>query len=546
MQKSFLFIGFLFSSLFAFANVSGEKTDSLTNTNQAPDSTLIERKDTLLADSATVDTVMIGQGTDSLGLGARVDSLGNLIPADSLITDSLLRDSLLTDSLVADTLVADTLAADSVAADSLAADSVAIADSVQLVKKITWRHRTDSITNLYQNVLMCLVRQRNQDLRNPSHGEVLDAYSLRLAFPPTFYSSSVLQQFVASDELSCNDPNLLRMSLVNDALARMYVNKPELVIQTDDEIEKSGILRDDVHTSLTTETKLTDKVVEVDLGAEVNEGINLVTRKPNFWKFPGSGSLKFTQNYFSGNWYQGGENFYSFLCLLTLNANYDNKQNIQWENRLEVRLGFQTTGESEKHHAMKPTDNLLRLTTKLGYKAYKTLYYTTQIQAYTQLVPLYDNNSDNIRTDFLSPLNLTVSVGLDYKFATKNNKFRGNIYMAPCSYNMRYVYDIELANRHGIEKGHHAYHNFGPSVTINAYWQIAKNISWNSRMYWISNLKYTNIEMENTISFTINKYLSSKLFVYPKFDDSSSKYMSEGGSYFMLKEWFSLGLDYNW
>lgn len=413
------------------------------------------------------------------------------------------------------------------------------------MKEVCWEYKVDSIASLYGKMLTNLVMQRNYSLGHVMYAKPLDAYSLLVAFPPTFYSSSVLQQFIANDIASCTDPNLLRMYMVNDAMARMYVNRPEVVVQTDDELMQAGTLREDVDESLTTETKLSDKVINVDLGAEMDEGVELVTRKPNFWKFPGSGSLQFTQNYLSENWFQGGDNNYSFLCLLTLNANYDNKQNIQWENRLETRLGFQTTGESDKTRAMRPTDNLLRLTTKLGYKAYKTLFYTTQIQASTQLVPLYDANSDNVRTSFLSPLNLTVSVGLDYKFATKNNNFRGNVYMAPCSYNMRYVDRKGLAGRYGIEEGHHAYHNFGPSITINAYWQIAKNISWNSRMYWISNFDYTNIEWENTFNFTINKYLSARLFAYPKFDDSSKSYKGDNG-YLMMKEWFSLGLNYNW
>lgn len=429
---------------------------------------------------------------------------------------------------------------------SLAALAEDRTDSTELNKKVVWEHRVDSIANNYGKALSKLAVERVIALHQTNSSKRLDAYSMRIAMPPTFYSSSVLQQFSVSSVNPYADPNLLRMFMINDAFANMYVNNPGLVVQIDDQVEKAGTLRDDVHASLTTDTKLSDKVVTVDLGADVNEGVEVVTRKPNFWKFPGDGSLKFTQNYFSDNWHQGGENNYSFLGLLTLNANYDNKQNIQWENRLEMRLGFQTTGESDKYHSLKPTDNLLRLTTKLGYKAYKTLFYTTQVQAYTQIVPLYDTNSDNLRTDFLSPLNLTVSVGLDYKFATKNNKFRGNIYMAPCAYNMRYVKNVDLATRHGIEKGHHAYHNFGPSVTINAYWQIAKNLSWKSRMYWISNFDYTNIEWENTFDFTINKYISATLFVYPKFDDSSSRYRSESGSFFMMKEWLSLGLNYRW
>lgn len=429
---------------------------------------------------------------------------------------------------------------------STLAFSIKDEDSTMLSKSVVWRYSVDSIADIYGKKMEELVHQRNKAIRQNTYKRPLDVYALRMSLPPTFYSSSVLQQFSAETPDIRTDKSLVRMCLVNDALASMYVNRPEIVVQTDSQVEQAGTLRDDVHGSLTTDTKLSDKVVTVDLGAEMNEGVELVTRRPNFWKFSGSGSLQFTQNYFSENWYQGGENNYAFLGLLTLNANYDNKQNVQWENRLEARLGFQTTSESETRRSMKPTDNLLRLTTKLGYKAYKTLFYTMQVQAYTQIVPLYESNSDVIRTNFLSPLNLTVSVGLDYKFQTNNNKFRGNVYLAPCAYNMRYVSNIDLATKHGIEAGHHAYHNFGPSITVNAYWQILKNLSWNARMYWISNFTYTNIEWENTFNFTINKYLSAKLFVYPKFDDSSARYKSEGGSFFMMKEWLSLGFNYNW
>lgn len=419
-------------------------------------------------------------------------------------------------------------------------------DSTEMTNVVAWNYRVDSIANSYGRELEELVARRDASLHGSANSKPLNAYGLRMALPPTFYSSSVLQQFSANEPDTKSDINLMCMHLIDDAYARMYVRNPGVIVQIDDHVEKAGTLREDVQVSLKTSTKLSDKVVNVDLDSDVGDSIELVARKPNFWKFSGSGSLQFSQNYFSDNWYQGGENYYSFLSLLTLNANYDNKKNIQWENTLEARLGFQTTGESETHHSLKPTDNLLRMTSKLGYKAYKTLYYTTQVQAYTQIVPLYESNSDEIRTNFLSPLNLTVSVGLDYKFATNNNNFRGNVYLAPCSYNMRYVNNIELATKHGVEEGRHAYHNFGPSVTINAYWQILKNLSWNARIYWISDFSYTNIEMENTFNLTINKYLSARLFVYPKFDDSSEKYQSEGGSYFMMKEMLSVGFSYNW
>lgn len=210
MQKGLLLLGFLFSSILAFANVSEQNIDSVNVVSVAPDSTLVESRDSVVADSA----IIVEHKADSL-----------VIVADSIVSDSLAN--------VGDTLVVDTLSAvrDSLASVADTLDKKTRTDSTELVKKVMWKYRCDSIANIYQKALANLAYQRRAALRTSSSGEVLDAYSLRLAFPPTFYSSSVLQQFMVGDALSANDPNILRMNMVNDALANMYVNKPELVVQ---------------------------------------------------------------------------------------------------------------------------------------------------------------------------------------------------------------------------------------------------------------------------------------------------------------------------
>ncbi len=50
--------------------------------------------------------------------------------------------------------------------------------------------------------------------------------------------------------------------------------------------------------------------------------------------------LQFLQNYVSDNWYKGGESNYSMLGSVTMQANYNNKQKVKWENKLEMRLGL--------------------------------------------------------------------------------------------------------------------------------------------------------------------------------------------------------------
>ena len=85
---------------------------------------------------------------------------------------------------------------------------------------------------------------------------------------------------------------------------------------------------------------------------------------------------------------------------------------------------------------------------------------------------------------------------------------------------------------------------------------MAKNVSWSSRLYWFSNFKMTRLENENTFNFTINKYLSATVFMNPRYEDT--KYYNvkrnEDGSltddsaretYWMFKEFLSLGLNYD-
>jgi hypothetical protein len=314
-----------------------------------------------------------------------------------------------------------------------------------------------------------------------------------------------------------------------------------LVKTTETELEENGGIHDGGSPETPTDVKIHKQNITFDI-IDDEEPIKLDVKRPNFWKFRGNYSLQFTQTYFSDNWYQGGENNYSMLALATMEANFDNKQKVQWDNKLEMRLGFQTSKSDEKHK-IKANDDLLRFTSKIGYKATKHWFYTLQVQAFTQFYPSFRANSFDVSSDFMSPFNLVVSLGMDYKFEWK--KFRGSANLSPIAYNFKSVARPSLYGNFGLEPGKKVYNNFGPNITVNYTWEISKNIRWDARIYWFSNMKMTDIEWENTFTFSINKYLNSKLFLYPRIDDSSERYKSENGSYLMFKEWFSLGVNYS-
>lgn len=424
------------------------------------------------------------------------------------------------------------------------------------------------ILQRYEQSLDSLIQARDEVMATMSHraeSVELNPYFYRMMMPGTYYNRSLHQMMDIDWQPASNESvnliesthDAIELTQASDqALANLYVSHPSLVQRMESVIQSNANLREEAKTAPVSVTpKLSDKAVAVALDTDTPDEIEVVAKKPNFWKFKGNTSFQFTQSYFSDNWYQGGENNYAGLAMVTLEANYDNKRKIQWDNKLEAQLGFQTA-MSDTCHTFRVTSNLLRLTSKLGYKATKKWLYTGQMVTYTQLYPNYENNSKKVIADFTSPLYLSLSVGMDYKL--NKEKFNLSVYLAPVDYNMCWVSrnDFGLRPRYGMEKRNDdgeyraTYHKYGPSTTINYSMTIVKGITWTSRLYCFANIfdqktdMFVKLDWENTFNFTINKYLSSKLYVYPRFDNSNTNYKRHG-HYLMFKELLSLGLNYN-
>ncbi|MBP5770081.1 MAG: DUF3078 domain-containing protein [Bacteroidaceae bacterium] len=418
--------------------------------------------------------------------------------------------------------------------------------------------RNDSIIAQYTDSLSSFVEQLYQ---SAGTAKMPSPYYFRLFGPGTLYNS-VLSQNMSGDIIEEPTPTLpslgdsedsqLQLSeAINEKLAQAYVQRPQLFSTTQSDVMSGGKLRSDLQKKVSEDVKLSKKVAEAAPEVKV-EVVEAVAARPNFWKFKGNGGLQFTQSYFSKNWYQGGENNYSMLALLTLDANYNNQRKIQWDNRFEAQLGFQTSESNSPK--FRPTSNLLRLTSNLGIKAIGNWNYSAQLQLQSQPYVSFNGSSKEIVGDFLSPLYVRSSIGMDYNI--KKKRFTGKLHLAPLSYVITYVKVDSRVTRYGIDPGHNSKHEWGPNVDFTFDYKIAKNISWHSRFYWFSNFKLTRIENEHTINFTVNKYISAKLFMYPRFEDAkyyNIKRNADGSladdsareTYWMFKEFLSLGLNYD-
>ena len=400
-----------------------------------------------------------------------------------------------------------------------------------------------------------IVKSYTDSLRN--YKQMLDSTSINIPDsdrdPRTFYifAPATFYYSVAKDLLQTNDDTQTKQPYdssrdMDRIMMNIYLNHPNLVAKSERSLNRIGAVHKEMDAPIKNKVQLVTKAdalpIEEDDEEHFNLPMEIVVKKPNFWKYSGDYYLQMLQNYVSSNWYKGGESNYSMVASVTMQANYNNKQKVKLDNKLEMKLGFQTS-RGDTLHSFKTSEDLIRYTGKLGLQASKKWYYSLQLIAYTQFMRGYKSNDKMVYSDILSPLNINLSVGMDYNVVWFNKKLTGNIHLAPLAYNFKYVGRKELATRYGLDEGKHTLNDFGSECTVDLTWAFTNTIKWKTRLYGYTTYERAEVEWENTISFQFNKYITSNLFIYPRFDDGAKKDDDHG--YWQLKEYMSIGFAYS-
>lgn len=379
----------------------------------------------------------------------------------------------------------------------------------------------------------------------------LDGRYYKLFTPLTFYHS------VANDNLRLNTPDDDDVAeAINRALLNVYLNRPDLVQTTDTQLDESGTLRQDIiDVPVVQEVELTEFAEPMPDEPQIETAPEVEVTKPKFWTRKADGYLQLMQNYVSDNWYKGGESTYSLLGSLTAEANYDNKGKWKWDNKLEAKLGF-LTAKSDSLHKWKSNEDLLRLTSKVGLQATKRWYYTLQLLAWTQFTRGLKSNDHRTFSDFFSPFNLNVGLGMDYKVETFNKRLTGTVNLSPLALNYRYVGRNWFPNqnsatpadyswfpsRHGVDDGKHYKLDPGSQMTADLTWKLSETVTWKSRFWAFTSYHRAEVEWENTFQLKVSKYITANLFLYPRFDDGNQR--DDDLGYWQFKEYTSLGVSY--
>lgn len=260
-----------------------------------------------------------------------------------------------------------------------------------------------------------------------------------------------------------------------------------------------------------------------------------------YWQRKSNAMLQFTQNYVSQNWHQGGHSNLAFLSILVAEFNYDNRKKVQWDNKIEWRAGFNSL-EGDTLRRISVNDDILRYLTKFGVKASGNWYYSISGEASTTLFDNYKKiNSNDYKARFLTPVRANVGIGLDYKY-----KKIFSLMIAPVSFKYIYTNDTINVNPNafGIPKGENQLKQFGSSLLAQLNYSPMLNWNITSRLKFYTDYKKIEADWEIVNNFTINRFLSARLMLNPRYDNTAILKGGDKKPMIQFKELLSLGFSY--
>ena len=249
------------------------------------------------------------------------------------------------------------------------------------------------------------------------------------------------------------------------------------------------------------------------------------------WLWGGDLTLSFNATNLN-NWVQGGEEQIGVRPAINLFANYK-KGKRTFENYANFAFGILKTGERK---AVKDNDKL-HYTSKVGYLISPKLAYTAAFLARTQFAPGYKYSGEQITaklSDFLAPVNLYLSVGLDY-MPNKNISGMLSPVMGKATFVRSDSTEVIIsagmmttetnANGESIQVPHKSRYEFGGGALIKFNGNLYKNkVTYSSQVELFSNYMKDPQNMEvfwvSNAKIQVYKNISANMQLELKYDDN--------------------------
>lgn len=241
----------------------------------------------------------------------------------------------------------------------------------------------------------------------------------------------------------------------------------------------------------------------------------LPTAPPVYWTTDGQIVFQLNQWAYS-NWANGADNRLTFIMDSKGLAKYQ-KGKMSWTSDYWYRFGLL---KDQGQQLYKNVD-LMKIKTDFRHTAFKKMSYSALGQFDSQLFPGYASSKDTVpNSRFMTPATLNLGVGMVY---IANANFSVNL--SPISGKFTFVLDTLTVSqsKFGLKPGQRVKGEPGATLNINYKKLLWKNINWTTGIKLFSS--YTNnpekidVDWTSQFSLKVNKYVSTSLFFYVKYDD---------------------------
>lgn len=246
-----------------------------------------------------------------------------------------------------------------------------------------------------------------------------------------------------------------------------------------------------------------------------NDVLRAIRDMKTRWRREATVMLQITQNYVSPNWYQGGSSSFAGLGILKGQISYIGER-FTWENIGEWRFGASTIS-ADSLHKVNTTDDLFRIYSKANYRIVPKLFGSVSAELETRLLPTYKSNSNEWKSGPFSPLRFNAALGLDYKPVPGLS-----VSFSPLSYKMVHVMDTihVRVQDYGLKAGTKTLHNIGSSIRLEYVWKPVREVALETRFFFYTNYHDVELDLEVNCDFIINRWLSARLTLHPRYDTS--------------------------
>ena len=379
-----------------------------------------------------------------------------------------------------------------------------------------------------------------------------------MEIPATFFGPVVFNGYEMMDSFDLMD--MRGSGVVQDAMT--WINREVDMSKRMRRVKQNYIINNPQHvkynydslpappkefTAVVDPTKSTIVVKDLNLNkSEVEQHVEVNEVKRVNWLRSFDGSVQFSQAYISPNWYQGGNNNLNMIANAIYNVKLNQAfyPNLLFDTTVQYKLGvYSAPDDSLRNYSI--SEDIFRINSKFGLKAAKSWYYSVTADFKTQLFNGYKKNSNDLQASLLSPAELNVGLGMTYSYANDKKKLSFAASIAPLSYTLKICTNDKMdETAFGIDEGRTTAHQFGSSAEGKMTWKLMYNITYTSRLFLFSNYEYVQGDWENRLSFDINRFLSTQIFVHLRYDSGSSHAPNASWKDWQMKEILSFGFSY--